>query len=102
MRITIEQARRMALHAQGLAMPPDPKQSVADVVARIGCLQLDPVAPVARSPLLVLNARMRSGATEERLDAAAYQDRVLFDYWAHEASLCHVDDLALHRWHMRR
>jgi uncharacterized protein YcaQ len=75
---------------------------VAGVVKRIGCLQLDPVATVARSPLLVLNARMRGGATEAALERAAYRDRVLFDYWAHEASLCHIDDLALHRWQMRR
>src|SRR5947207_14595969 len=92
----------MALHAQGLALPPQPGLSIADVVARIGCLQLDPVAAVARSPLLVLNARMRGGANEKALDNAAYRERTLFDYWAHEASLCHLDDLALHRWQMRR
>jgi uncharacterized protein YcaQ len=101
-KIAIETARRLALHAQGLALPPEPRQTVADVVARIGCLQLDPVAAVARSPLLVLNARMRGGANEEALDNAAYKERVLFDYWAHEASLCHIYDLALHRWQMRR
>jgi uncharacterized protein len=100
-RISIDQARRLALHAQGLALPPE-SQTVADVVQRIGCLQLDPVAAVARSPLLVLNARMRGGATDKALEKAAYKDRVLFDYWAHEASLCHIDDLALHRWQMRR
>jgi hypothetical protein len=100
-RIGIEHARRLALHAQGLAIPPK-AQTVGDVVRRIGCLQLDPVAPVARSPLLVLNARMRGGATETALGRTAYRDRALFDYWAHEASLCHIDDLALHRWQMRR
>jgi uncharacterized protein len=92
----------MALHAQGLATPPKAGASVGEVVRRIGCLQLDPVAAVARSPLLVLNARMRGGANERALDHAAYRQRVLFDYWAHEASLCHINDLALHRWQMRR
>jgi uncharacterized protein YcaQ len=92
----------MALHAQGLALPPPPRLSVEEVVRRIGCLQLDPVAPVARSPLLVLNARMRGGANEKALERAAYRERTLFDYWAHEASLCHIDDLALHRWQMQR
>lgn len=100
-RISIEQARRLALHAQGLATPPQP-QTVEQVVRRIGCLQLDPVAAVARSPLLVLNARMRGDANEKALEKAAYKERTLFDYWAHEASLCHVDDLALHRWQMKR
>jgi hypothetical protein len=101
-RIPIDQARRLALHAQGLAITPEPGESVAEVVRRIGCLQLDPVAAVARSPLLVLNARMRGGVAENAVERAAYKDRVLFDYWAHEASLCHVDDLALHHWQMQR
>jgi uncharacterized protein YcaQ len=100
--VSLERARRMALHAQGLALPPAPRRSVADVVEQIGCLQLDPVAAVARSPLLVLQARMRGGASEQALERAAYGERVLFDYWAHEASLCHVADLALHLWQMRR
>lgn len=101
-KVSIELARRMALHAQGLALPPAPRRSVAEVVEQIGCLQLDPVAAVARSPLLVLNARMRGGANEEAVEQAAYRDRILFDYWAHEASLCHVADLSLHRWQMKR
>ena len=102
--LPIEHARRLALHAQGLAVAPEPGRSVGDVVAQIGCLQLDPVAAVARSPLLVLRARMRGGTYDSHaraLDRAAYTDHELFDYWCHEASLCHVDDLALHRWAMR-
>ncbi len=102
--ITDEQARRLALHAQGLADPPRPGTGVGEVVARIGCLQLDPVGVVARSPLLVLRARLRGGthdSHERDLARAAYRDRELFDYWCHEASLCHVDDLAIHRWAMR-
>ena len=103
-RLPLEHARRLALHAQGLASPPPAGQSVSDVVARLGCLQLDPVGVVARSPLLVLRARLRGGSHDSHaraLDRAAYGDRVLFDYWCHEASLCHVDDLPLHRWAMR-
>ena len=101
--ITHEQARRLALHAQGLAASPEAGTDVAGVVSRIGCLQLDPVGVVARSPLLVLRARLRGGthdSHERALERAAYRDRVLFDYWCHEASLCHVDDLPLHRWAM--
>jgi uncharacterized protein YcaQ len=102
--LSLRTARRLALHAQGLAEPPAPGTSVGDVVARIGCLQLDPVGIVARSPLLVLRARVRGGthdAHERALERAAYRERVLFDYWCHEASLCHVDDLPVHRWAMR-
>ena len=67
---------------------------------RIGCLQLDPVSAVARSPLLVLFARL-GPLRESALEQAAYRDRALFDTWAHEASLASVADLPLHRWAMR-
>lgn len=67
---------------------------------RIGCLQLDPVSTVARSPLLVLFARL-GPLRETSLDRAAYEDRALFDAWAHEASLVATADLPLHRWAMR-
>ena len=67
---------------------------------RIGCLQLDPVSAVARSPLLVLFARL-GPLRDEAVDRAAYVDRALFDGWAHEASLVATADLPLHRWAMR-
>ena len=67
---------------------------------RIGCLQLDPVSAVARSPLLVLHARI-GAVREAALERAAYVDRALFDAWAHEASLVATADLPLHRWAMR-
>ena len=67
---------------------------------RIGCLQLDPVSTVARSPLLVLFARL-GPVHEVALARAAYEQRSLFDAWAHEASLVATADLPLHRWAMR-
>ena len=103
-RLPLAHARRLALHAQGLAVAPPAGATVPDVVARLGCLQLDPVGVVARSPLLVLRARMRGGSHDSHaraLERAAYTDRALFDYWCHEASLCHSGDLPLHRWAMR-
>ncbi len=102
--LSVEIARRLALHAQGLAEPPAAGSGVAEVVARIGCLQLDPVGVVARSPLLVLRARLPGGthdSHERALHRAAYREHILFDYWCHEASLCHAADLPLHRWAMR-
>lgn len=103
-------ARRLALHAQGLgaALPEGwgadegtPAGRVGAVVRQLGCLQLDPVSTVARSPLLVLHARL--GALDEAaLHEAAYADRALFEYWCHEASLCWSGDWPLHRDRMRR
>jgi uncharacterized protein YcaQ len=102
--LTLPQARRLALHAQGLAAPPPRRRpgtaEIEAVVERIGCLQLDPVSAVARSPLLVLHARLGS-FDDALLDRAAYEEKRLFDYWAHEASLVPVSDLPLHRLRMR-
>ncbi len=55
---------------------------------------------MARSPLLVLFARL-GPLRDAALDRAAYEQRALFDAWAHEASLVATADLALHRWAMR-
>ena len=63
-------------------------------------MQLDPVSAVARSPLLVLFARL-GPVREAALEQAAYERRALFDAWAHEASLVATADLPLHRWAMR-
>ncbi len=73
---------------------------MAAVTQRIGCLQLDPVSAVARSPLLVLFARL-GPLRDAALHRAAYEQRALFDAWAHEASLVATADLPLHRWAMR-
>jgi uncharacterized protein len=102
--VSLRHARRLALHAQGLAAAPPAgatgPAAVAAVAQRIGCLQLDPVSAVARSPLLVLFARL-GAVSEAALDGAAYEQRLLFDAWAHEASLVASADLPLHRWAMR-
>jgi uncharacterized protein YcaQ len=101
--VSLRDARRLALHAQGLASAP-PRgagpAAVAAVVERIGCLQLDPVSAVARSPLLVLFARL-GPVRDTALERAAYEQRTLFDAWAHEASLVATADLPLHLWAMR-
>jgi uncharacterized protein YcaQ len=105
-RLTRQQARRLALHAQGLAMPPPRGRptgtAVAAAVERLGAVQLDPISAVARSPLLVLHARLGAGFREEELDTAIHADRACFDFWAHDASIVPVSDLPLHRWQQRR
>ncbi|MDQ3630341.1 MAG: winged helix DNA-binding domain-containing protein [Actinomycetota bacterium] len=65
-------------------------------------MQLDPISAVARSPLLVLHARLGAGFAEATLDRAIHDDRACFEYWAHDASIVPVADLPLHRWQQRR
>jgi hypothetical protein len=74
--------------------------AVREVAEALGCLQLDPTSAVARSQLLVLHSRL-GDVDPALLDQVAYQERALFEYWAHEASLVCAIDLPLHAWAMR-
>jgi uncharacterized protein len=100
LRVPVAAARRLAVRNQRLDGPKRPKGELLETCRALRCLQLDPTAVVARSHLLVLFSR--HGAFDERqLEKLAYEQRVLFEYWAHEASLVLTEDLPLHRWEMR-
>ena len=82
-------ARRLAISRQRLAGPPAPTTApgLLDVVRDLGCLQLDPTNAVARSHLLVLWSRL--GVYDPAmLDTLLWEERALFEYWAHAASWC--------------
>ncbi|MFN2625566.1 MAG: winged helix-turn-helix domain-containing protein, partial [Mycobacteriales bacterium] len=102
-RVAPESARRLAVTAQGLADRPPATPHRGDIfnlVRRIGCLQLDPTNVVARSHLLVLWSRLgRYDVTE--VAALVEQDRALFEYWAHAASLVLSEDWPIHHLRMR-
>ncbi len=96
--------RRLAIRNQRLAGPaPKGKataQDLLDTARALRCLQLDPTAVVARSHLLVLFSR--HGAFDEaEFEQLAYEQRALFEYWAHEASYVLSEDLPIHQWAMR-
>jgi len=104
LRVPAAAVRRLALRNQRLAGPaprgrPDARQ-LLDTCRALRCLQLDPTAVVARNHLLVLFSR--HGAFDEaEFERLAYQERALFEYWAHEASYVLSDDLPIHRYAMR-
>src|SRR5258708_4333412 len=94
--------RRMAITRQRLAGPaatPD-AAGIMDVPGDIRCLQLDPTSAVARNPLLVLWSRLGAYDTAQ-LDSLMWQERRLFEYWAHAASIVMTEDYALHSRRMR-
>ncbi len=95
-------ARRLAITRQHLAGPrraPDASGIMA-VTRDLGCLQLDPTNAVARSHLLVLWSRL--GAYDPAaLDPLLWEDRRLFEYWAHAASIVLTEHYPIHRWTMR-
>ena len=105
LRVPPAAARRLALRAQRLDGPlPRGRpglDAVREVCRALRCLQLDPTSVVARSHLLVLYSRL--GAFDPALlERLAYEERELFEYWAHEASLVLTEDLPLHEWEMGR
>jgi uncharacterized protein YcaQ len=101
--ISSRTARRLAVTKQRLAGPPATadRDGILQVVRDLGCLQLDPISVVARSHLLVLWSRL--GAYDRSdLDALLWEERSLFEYWAHAASIVLTEDYPIHSWLMRR
>ena len=104
-RLSISQARRIALAAQGFA-DPEPagrvdRRHLRRVMGRVKLLQLDSVPVVIRTQYLPPFSRL--GCYEPSLlDRLAYRDDEWFEAWAHEASLLPVEDEPLLRWQKQR
>lgn len=101
--LSLAQARRLHLAAQGLLRPLGRRPRPGDVVAaieRMRLLQIDSIHVVARSPYLVLHARL-GHYDGSWLDEALAQGRIA-ECWAHEACFVPAADLPLHRaWRER-
>ena len=102
--VGITAARRLAITKQRLSGPEPAatREGIMETVRSIGCLQLDPISVVARNHLLVLWSRLGSYRVEE-LDALLWEERKLFEYWAHAASLVLTEEYPIQmrgmRWH---
>ncbi len=96
--LSLSQARRLQLAAMGLLRPPTRRARRADVVAAIGqmrLLQIDTIHVVARSPYLVLHARLGSYPMAWLTEALAAGH--LVECWAHEACFVSAADIGWHR-----
>jgi uncharacterized protein YcaQ len=74
-------------------------EDVLAAVRRLGCVQLDSIATVARSHVLTLAARV--GAFEPDLVSRLLAQGRVFEYWAHEACLIPTEDWPVFRHRMR-
>ncbi|MGC1329394.1 winged helix-turn-helix domain-containing protein [Pseudomonas sp.] len=106
--LSIAQARRLVLAAQGFAARPR-RSALApahlmQVVQRLGVLQIDSVNAVVRSHYLPLFSRL-GDYPHAMLDALAWgrgRERKLFEYWGHEASLLPLHLYPAMAWRMAR
>ncbi len=95
------EARRLAIESQLLSRPPQRSDasSMLATIRQLGCLQIDPINVVARSPLLVLWSRLGDYAVSD-LNHLMWDERLLFEYWAHAASIVLVEDFPIHQLQM--
>lgn len=107
-RLSVAQARRIAVAAQGFtdAKPTGPvtRAHLKRLMARIQVLQLDSVSVAVRAHYAPVFSRL-GPYDRDVLDRAAWgprSARLLAEYWVHEAALVTVDDWPLLRWRMRQ
>ncbi len=89
--LSADDARLLALHAQGLSAQAPKPRSVRDLLGRLGAIQLDTISVLARSHEIVPCSRL--GCVDREEVAHAYWGRPsrAFEYWAHEACVLPID-----------
>jgi len=104
--LSLAQARRIALAAQGFAerQPRGPlaRRHLARMVDRLGLLQIDSVSAVVRAHYMPLYSRLGPYPVDVLDDGHSGKRRWLFEYWAHEASFLPLETWPLMRWRMER
>lgn len=99
--VTADEARRMALWAQGLLGAPygsgvaqaghrRQTRAVGEVLRHLGAVQLDTISVLARSHELVAYARLGS-IDRVAIESAYWSGDTAFEYWSHAASILPVE-----------
>ena len=96
MKVSVEEARRIAVRAQALD---GSAAGVLETVRRLGFLQIDVVQPVERPQHLVLYSRLGPGYDRAELDRLLWEERALFEW---DAFIYPIEDLPLVRARIRR
>ncbi|BBA97676.1 hypothetical protein RVR_3530 [Actinacidiphila reveromycinica] len=109
--LSADEARRIALRAQGFLGAPDRRAGTRGVLRSLGAVQLDTISVLARSHELIPYARLgavgRAGVEE-----AYWSGGHAFEYWSHAACILPIEEWPHfafrrrarrargHRWHI--
>lgn len=98
--LSADEARRIALRAQGFLGTPDRKAGVRGILRHLGAVQLDTISVLARSHELIPYARL--GAVGRKTVENAYWEPVstdapparphAFEYWSHAACILPIEE----------
>ncbi|PYC66475.1 cytoplasmic protein [Streptomyces tateyamensis] len=98
--LTADQARRIALRAQGLLGVPDRRAGVGGVLKRLGAVQLDTISVLARSHELVPYARL-GAVGRPAVERAYWGAATSFEYWSHAACVLPIEQWPLFAFRRR-
>ncbi|MFJ5122675.1 winged helix-turn-helix domain-containing protein [Kitasatospora sp. NPDC088548] len=99
--LSADDARRIALRAQGLLGAPDRRSGVRGVLRHLGAVQLDTISVLARSHELVPYARL-GAVGRPAVEAAYWGAGASFEYWSHAACVLPVEEWPLFAFRRRR
>ncbi|MBU7598666.1 winged helix DNA-binding domain-containing protein [Streptomyces sp. P38-E01] len=98
--LSADEARRIALRAQGLLGAPDRAAGVRGVLRALGAVQLDTISVLARSHELVPYARLGS-VPRSTVEAAYWSGTTSFEYWSHAACILPIEEWPLFAFRRR-
>jgi uncharacterized protein YcaQ len=93
--LSADEARRIALRAQGFLGAPDRRAGVRGVLRHLGAVQLDTISVLARSHELIPYARLGSvgrGTVDDAYWTASSARPQAFEYWSHAACILPVEE----------
>lgn len=89
--LSADEARRIALRAQGFLGAPDRRAGVRGVLRSLGQVQLDTISVLARSHELIPYARL-GAVGRTTVEDAYWSGAHAFEYWSHAACVLPVEE----------